>query len=91
MENFSWSAPFLDLAIESLGNDPTVPVLIQPQFGWREFRKIEFRLARFWVKNPHAALTIIRRQIKLGGGRKLIKFIFRFFEELLLRRKSNAR
>ena len=88
MENFSWSAPFLDLAIESLGNDPTVPVLIQPQFGWREFRKIELRLAQFWTKNPRAALTVIWRQIKLGGGRKLVKFVFRFFEVLLLRQKS---
>ena len=52
--NFSWSEPFVDQSIESLGNDPSIPVLIQPQFGWREFRKIEFRLARFWLKNPHA-------------------------------------
>jgi hypothetical protein len=43
-KDFSWASQFNDQNIESLGNDPLVPILIQPQFGWREFRKIEFRL-----------------------------------------------
>jgi len=84
--NFSWSATFIDQNVESLGSDPLVPILIQPQFGWREFRKIEFRLARFWLKNPHAALSVIWSQIKLGRSRALLRLVRRFIEIHLLRR-----
>jgi radical SAM superfamily enzyme YgiQ (UPF0313 family) len=84
--DFSWSTAFLDQNIESLGNDPLVPILLQPQFGWKEFRKIEFRLARFWLKNPHAALSVIWSQIKLGRKRALIRLVRRFIEIHILRR-----
>jgi len=84
--DFSWSTAFLDQNIESLGNDPLVPTLLQPQFGWKEFRKIEFRLARFWLKNPHAALSVIWSQIKLGRKRALIRLVRRFIEIHILRR-----
>jgi radical SAM superfamily enzyme YgiQ (UPF0313 family) len=84
--DFSWSTTFLDQNIESLGNDPLVPILLQPQFGWKEFRKIEFRLARFWLKNPHAALSVIWSQIKLGRKRVLIRLVRRFIEIHILRR-----
>ncbi len=84
--NFSWSSAFIDQNVESLGNDPLVPILIQPQFGWREFRKIEFRLARFWLRNPHAALSVIWSQIKLGRSRALLRLVQRFIEIHILRR-----
>ena len=84
--DFSCSTTFIDQNVESLGNDPLVPILIQPQFGWREFRKIEFRLARFWLKNPHAALSVIWNQIKLGRSRILLRLVRRFIEIHLLRR-----
>jgi radical SAM superfamily enzyme YgiQ (UPF0313 family) len=84
--DFSWSTPFTDQNVESLGNDPLVPILIQPQFGWREFRKIEFRLAQFWLKNPHAALSVIWSQIKLGRSRVLLRLVRRFIEIHMLRR-----
>lgn len=45
-KEFSWATPFIDQDIESLGNDPIVPILIQQRFGWREFRKVEFRLVQ---------------------------------------------
>jgi len=85
---FSWSSAFVDQNVESLGNDPLVPVLIQTQFGWKEFRKIEFRLARFWMKNPHAALSVIWSQIKLGRSRILLRLVRRFIEIHILRRTS---
>jgi radical SAM superfamily enzyme YgiQ (UPF0313 family) len=84
--DFSWSTTFIDQNVESLGNDPLVPILLQPQFGWREFRKIEFRLARFWLKNPHAALSVIWSQIKLGRSHVLFRLVQRFIEIHLLRR-----
>jgi hypothetical protein len=87
-DDFSWSAPFIDQNVESLGNDPLVPILIQPQFGWKEFRKIEFRLARFWLKNPHAALSVIWSQLKLGRSRILFRLVRRFIEIHMLRRTS---
>jgi anaerobic magnesium-protoporphyrin IX monomethyl ester cyclase len=88
-KEFSWAAPFIDQDIESLGNDPLVPILIQPQFGWREFRKVEFRLVRFWLKNPHAAFNVLWSQIRLGRGRILLRLICRFFEIHILRRSSS--
>ena len=85
-KDFSWSVPFIDQSIESLGNDPLVPILLQPQFGWREFRKIEFRLARFWLKNPQAALSVLWSQIKLGRSRVLLRLVRRFIEVHILHR-----
>jgi hypothetical protein len=79
-KDFSWSVSFKDQNIESLGNDPLVPILIQPQFGWREFRKIEFRLARFWLKNPRAALGVLCSQFKLGGGLVFLRLIQQFIK-----------
>jgi anaerobic magnesium-protoporphyrin IX monomethyl ester cyclase len=77
-KDFSWASQFNDQNIESLGNDPLVPILIQPQFGWREFRKIEFRLARFWLKNPGAAAKVLWSQIRLGRARVLLRLVRRF-------------
>ena len=86
-KDFSWAAPFIDQDIESLGNDPWVPVLIQPKFGWREFRKVEFRLAQFWLKNPRAAFTVLRNQIKIGRSRILFRLFYRFVELHIWKRK----
>jgi anaerobic magnesium-protoporphyrin IX monomethyl ester cyclase len=85
---FSWAAPFSDQDVVSLGNDPFVPILLQPQFGWREFRKVEFRLAQFWLKNPFAALEAVWSQIKLGRGRILLRLLFRFIGLHVFRRSS---
>lgn len=86
--NFSWSKPYEDSAIESLGNDPLIPILIQPQFGWREFRKIEFRLARFWIKNPGAALKVLWGHIKFGRGKFLVRLVVQFIKLHIFGRKS---
>ena len=88
-DTFSWSEPFMDQDIESLGNDPLVPILIQPKFGWREFRKVEFRLAQFWLKNPHAAFQVLWSQIKLGRGRILLRLLYRFIEKHILHRSTH--
>ncbi|MBN1399021.1 MAG: B12-binding domain-containing radical SAM protein [Bacteroidetes bacterium] len=88
--SFSWSLPFNDSRIESLGNDPNIPVLIQPDFGWQEFRKIEFRLARFWLKNPRAALGVLWNQVKLGRGRILLKLISSFIKTQILHSKPHS-
>jgi anaerobic magnesium-protoporphyrin IX monomethyl ester cyclase len=77
-KDFSWTAQFIDQNIESLGNDPIVPILLQPQFGWREFRRIEFRLVRFWLKNPGAAIKVLWNHIKLGRARLLVRLVHRF-------------
>jgi radical SAM superfamily enzyme YgiQ (UPF0313 family) len=77
-ENFYWTSSFNDSDIESLGNDPLIPILIQPQFGWHEFRKIEFRLVRFWLKNPYSAFRVLWNHIKLGRGRILFRLIISF-------------
>ena len=88
-KEFSWALPFQDQKIESLGNDPLTPVLIQPQFGWREFRKVELRLVRFWLKNPRTAYVVLRSQIKLGRGRALVSLVYRFIEMHILKRSSS--
>jgi anaerobic magnesium-protoporphyrin IX monomethyl ester cyclase len=84
-KEFSWSLPFIDQNIESLGNDPLVPILIQPQFGWSEFRKIEFRLVRFWLKNPNKTLSVLWSQIKIGRGNVLLRLIHSFIKIHILR------
>lgn len=85
---FSWTIPFIDQNVESLGNDPLVPVLIQSQFGWREFRKIEFRLVLFWLRNPNAALTALWTQMKLGRSHVFLRLVYRFFQMHVLHRHS---
>lgn len=82
---FSWTSSFQDQDIESLGNDPIVPILIQQHYGWREFRKIEFRLARFWLKNPHKAIGVLWSQIRLGRGRILFRLVRSFIKLHILR------
>jgi anaerobic magnesium-protoporphyrin IX monomethyl ester cyclase len=84
-KDFSWSLPFIDQNIESLGNDPLVPILIQPQFGWSEFRKIEFRLVQFWIKNPQKTLSVLWSQIKIGRSKVLIRLVYRFIKIHILR------
>ncbi len=84
-KDFSWSLPFIDQNIESLGNDPLIPILIQPQFGWLEFRKIEFRLVRFWLNNPIKALKALWSMIKLGRGSMLLHLVLRFIRIHILR------
>jgi len=84
-KDFSWSLPFIDQNIESLGNDPLIPILIQPQFGWHEFRKIEFRLVRFWLKNPIKALRALWSIIKFGRGAMLLHLVIRFIRIHILR------
>jgi radical SAM superfamily enzyme YgiQ (UPF0313 family) len=88
-KDFSWSTPFVDQSIESLGNDPLIPVLIQSQFGWHEFRKIEFRLLRFWLKNPHAALAVLWSHIKFGRGKILFRLLLQFVNIHILHRKQH--
>lgn len=78
--DFSWSQPYFDQRLESLGNDPTVPILLQPQFGWNEFRRIEKRLIWFWLKNPWKAIRVIWSQIRLGRGFVLLRLLYRFVE-----------
>jgi len=80
--NFSWDRPYLEHKIESLGNDPIIPIVIQPGFGWKEFRKLEFRLAWFWSKHPRAALSALWGQIQLGRIKILAKLAFRFASNL---------
>ena len=88
--DFSWTAPFRDQRIESLGNDPSVPILLQPQFGWKEFRKVEFRLARFWLGHPSAALRALWSQLKLGRGIVLLRLVIRFFNMHFFKRSSTT-
>jgi radical SAM superfamily enzyme YgiQ (UPF0313 family) len=77
-KTFSWAQPYLNQNIEALGNDPLVPIVLQSQFGWKEFRMVEFRLAWFWVKHPRAALNVMRGQLRLGRIRVWTKLIYRF-------------
>ena len=81
-KDFSWEQPYLDEKIESLGNDPIIPIVIQSGFGWKEFRKLEFRLAWFWIKHPRAALSALRGQIQLGRLKILAKLAYRFVSNL---------
>ncbi len=87
-KEFSWATPFIDQDIESLGNDPIVPILIQQGFGWREFRKVEFRLVRFWLKNFSAAINVLWNQMKLGRGRIFLQLLYRFISLHILKRSS---
>jgi radical SAM superfamily enzyme YgiQ (UPF0313 family) len=51
-KDFSWDRPYFDQKIEALGTDYIIPIVLQPQFGWKEFRKLELRLTWFWLKHP---------------------------------------
>jgi hypothetical protein len=68
----------LDQKIEALGTDPIIPIVLQPQFGWKEFRKLELRLTWFWLKHPQAALKAVWGQIRLGRIQILAKLAYRF-------------
>jgi radical SAM superfamily enzyme YgiQ (UPF0313 family) len=77
-KDFSWDRPYLDQKIEALGTDPIIPIVLQPQFGWKEFRKLELRLTWFWLKHPQAALKAVWGQIRLGRIQILAKLAYRF-------------
>jgi hypothetical protein len=47
-----------------------------------EFRKLEYRLAWFWIKHPAAALSVVWGQIKLGRISILVKLVYRFISLL---------
>jgi hypothetical protein len=46
-KDFTWDQPYFDQKIEALGTDYIIPIVLQPQFGWKEFRKLELRLKWF--------------------------------------------
>lgn len=77
-QDFSWSGTYFEPKIEALGNDPIVPVLVQPQFGWSEFSTIEYRLLRFWLKNPILTLRALLGNLKVGRGLVLLRLLWRF-------------
>jgi anaerobic magnesium-protoporphyrin IX monomethyl ester cyclase len=84
-KDFSWDRPYLDRRIEALGNDPIIPIVLQTQFSWKEFRRLEFRLTWFWIKHPQAALGALWRQIRLGRIQILAKLAYRFALNLFVK------
>lgn len=74
-KDFSWSVPFAEQNTRALGNDPIVPILIQPQFGWDEFARVESRLAQFWLRNPRLTYNAFRSHLRLQRGRQLASTI----------------
>ena len=81
-KDFTWDRPYFNQKIEALGTDPIIPIVLQPQFGWKEFRKLELRLTWFWLKHPQAALKAVWGQIRLGRIQILAKLAYRFTQSL---------
>lgn len=50
--DFSWVEPYHDEKAAFLGGAPDVPVLIQPQMGYRELREIRYLLIKKKLRNP---------------------------------------
>jgi anaerobic magnesium-protoporphyrin IX monomethyl ester cyclase len=84
--DFSWSSAFENSDIDFLEYDPLVPVLVQSQFGQKEFYRIEERLIRFWLKNPVKTFNLLRNQISLDRAIVLLKLTRRFIKRHLLHR-----
>lgn len=45
-DDFSWSEPFYEYQNPTIGRDPRLPTLIQPQMGFKELRELNFEVSR---------------------------------------------
>ena len=45
-DNFSWAKPFYEYQNPTIGRDPRLPTLIQPQLGFKELRELNFEVSR---------------------------------------------
>jgi radical SAM superfamily enzyme YgiQ (UPF0313 family) len=59
-ENFSWTAPYHDSKAEFFGGAPHIPLLIQPQMGYKELRQIRYMLLKKRLKDPGGILKSIK-------------------------------
>lgn len=66
-KSFSWANPFHEAEAESIGREPHVPILVQPQMGWNELRQVGRLLVKYWLKDPLAAVQALKES--LGRGR----------------------
>jgi anaerobic magnesium-protoporphyrin IX monomethyl ester cyclase len=60
-KDFSWSVPYYCRDNISLAHDPYIPILIQPQLGFRELKKLYYSFLRGCVFKPRFLWEKIRR------------------------------
>jgi len=59
-EDFSWAAPYHDEKAEFFGGAPHVPLLIQPQMGYKELNQLRYTLIRKKLKDPMNAVRAVK-------------------------------
>jgi len=74
-EGFRWTAPYWEARNPSLGCDPFVPILIQPQMGWRELGAIRRRLLWLRVTTPHVCAYRLRRLRGVRDARAALRSV----------------
>jgi hypothetical protein len=57
--DFSWSAPFHEPRNAFFACPPTVPILTQPGFGWREMYTVRYRELMYKARDPHVLLSYL--------------------------------
>ena len=62
-DNFSWSESFYEYQNPTIGRDPRLPTLIQPQMGFKELRELNFEVSR---KQRFTFIRMLNRFKKYG-------------------------
>lgn len=76
--DFSWSTPFHEARNSFLSTPPSVPILIQPDFGWREMYIVRYRQLLQKARDPHMLLLCLRRL----GDPKMLRHLGRLLAGL---------
>jgi anaerobic magnesium-protoporphyrin IX monomethyl ester cyclase len=59
-ETFSWAEPYHSKESEFMSGEPNVPLLIQPQMGYKELRQIRYMILKRRMKNPVGILRSVK-------------------------------
>ena len=82
--DFSWALPYHSKEAEFMSGEPNVPLLIQPQMGFKELRKIRYQLLKKRLKDPMG----IYRSIKDAWSKDNLKKVWTIAKGMIQTRFS---
>ncbi|MDY6853835.1 MAG: radical SAM protein [Thermodesulfobacteriota bacterium] len=82
---FSWAVPYHSKEAEFMSGEPNVPLLIQPQMGFKELRKVRYQLLKKRLKDPIG----IFKSIKDAWSKDNLKKVWTIAKGMIQTRFSN--
>ena len=91
-DGFDWAAPYENAENEKLFKlKDNVPLLLQPQLGVRELRRLRLGFFWGWLLSPRFVWTKVRRAVRLGEMRRLWRSLLRGLGFKLKREEDRLR